>query len=128
MRRNAQLLPFLPLALLVVLVVRALRPLVTIRFGAFPSLLIGAFAIHPEIYLCQRDAGTHDRRAIDIFYYRWPVCNLQLKKMWDRVFHVSQLVSLPDRLNRWLPGGQSHVISSRHFPSRDADGLACDAG
>ena len=122
-RRRIRFLPFLPLALLVVLAVRVLRPLVTIRFGPLPSALIGHFAPNPEVYLCEQEAGIYGRRGVDVFYYKGETCNLQLKKMWDRSLHVSQLVSLPDRLNRWLPGGQSHVVPWRLNQDRDTHSL-----
>ena len=123
MLRRIRFLPFLPLAFLVVLVVRAVRPLVTIRFGPFPSALLGHFAPNTEVYLCERDAGIHGPRGIDVFYYSGKACNVQLKKMWNRILHVSQLVSLPDKLNRWLPGGRSHVIPWRRGDPRDNHGL-----
>ena len=94
----------------VVLLVRALRPLVVIRFGRLPSTHIGHFAGDTEAYLCKRDAGLHGRRTFDIFYHTSPVCNHQLKKMWDRTLNVCSLARWVDWANRWLPGGQSHVI------------------
>jgi putative glycosyltransferase (TIGR04372 family) len=87
------------------------------------SYRIGHFAANAEVYLCERDAGIHGKHAFDIFYHQPPVCNLQLKKMWDRTLHVSRLVGLPDRLNRWLPGGHSHEIPWRHYQARDIYGL-----
>ena len=111
----------LPLAALVVLVVRALRPVVLIRLGPLSSDRIGHFAANTELYLCQRDLGMQDTRALDIFYHTRPVCNQQLKRMWDRTLHVSGFVRLPDRLNRRLPGYQRHVIPMPR--DRDLQGL-----
>ena len=43
------------LAMPVVLVVRAVRPLILIRFGHMQSERIGHFAANTELYLCNRD-------------------------------------------------------------------------
>ena len=104
------------LAAPVVLVVRALRPVVVIRFGSLISGRIGHFALNTELYLCERDAGMHMRRTFDIFYNNSPVCNQQLKRMWDRTLHVSQFAMVVDRLNKFLPGGANHVAPMPSIP------------
>jgi putative glycosyltransferase (TIGR04372 family) len=113
------MLPAIP----VVLAIRALQPLVLIRFGSLVSQSIGHFAANTELYLCRRDAGMDSPRAIDIFYHTSPVCNQQLKKMWDRTLHVSYLACPLDSLNRLLPGGEKHVIPWPHHGDRDTHGL-----
>ena len=113
----------LPLAFPVVLIIRALRPLVLIRFGQLASERIGHFAANTELYLCERDAGMDSQRAIDVFYHTYQVCNQQLKKMWDRTLHVSHLACPLDSLNRLLPGGESHVIPWPPSGDRDIHGL-----
>jgi len=108
----------------VLLVVRALRPVVAIRFGPFRSERIGHFAANTELYLCERDAGMHGRRTFDIFYYISPVCNQQLKRMWDRTLHVCHFAHFTGSLywlNRHLPGGQA--IPWRCEQQRDIHGL-----
>lgn len=116
---------FLPmlLAIPVVLCIRALRSCVLIRLGPLRSERIGHFAGNTEMYLCRRDAGMDNQRAIDIFYHTSPVCNWQLKKMWDRTLHVSPLACPVDRLNRLLPGGESHVIPWPRTGDRDIHDL-----
>lgn len=121
--RKVRTLVLAPLAFLVVVVVRALRPLLVIRFGPLVSYRIGHFSANTEVYLCELDAGLHGHRAIDIFYHIAPISNHQLKKMWDRSIQVSSLVSLPDRINRRLPGGDKHVIPWRKHQARDIHGL-----
>ena len=111
------------LAGLVVLMVRALRPLVVIRFGRLYSTRIGHFAANTELYLCEHDAGMHGRQTLDVFYHASPVCNQQLKKMWDRRLHVSRFARALDRLNRRLPGGENHVIPGPSNQDRDIHGL-----
>jgi len=119
--RKAHLLLGMVLAMPVVLVVRALRPLVLIRFGPLRSERIGHFAANTELYLCRRDMGMDDQRTIDIFYHTSPVCNQQLKRMWDRTLRVSRFAYPACRLVRLLPGYEEHVIP---MPSdRDIHGL-----
>lgn len=113
----------LPLAFPVILVIRALRPLVLIRFGPLVSESFGHLAANTEMYLCRRDAGMDNPRAIDIFYHTSPVRNQQLKKMWDRALHVSYLACPLDSLNRLLPGGERHVIPWPPRGDRDIHGL-----
>ena len=95
----------------ILLVVRALRPVVLIRFGMLASPRIGHFAANTELYLCERDVGLQNNRAIDIFYLDPTfVCNTQLKRMWHRVLHVSYFARPLQRLCRCLPGYEKHVI------------------
>lgn len=95
----------------ILLVVRALRPVVLIRFGMLASPRIGHFAANTELYLCERDAGLQNRSAIDIFYLDPTfVCNAQLKTMWHRTLRVSYFARPLQRLCRWLPGYEKHVI------------------
>ena len=104
-------------AILPVMAVRALRPLVLIRFGVIHSDRIGDLANDPEYYLCQREAGTHKPRAIDILYYNHhPVCNGYLKAMVDRTLRVWGPARWMDRANRRMPGGNAHTIN---IPGRD---------
>jgi len=101
----------------VILVVRALRPIALIRFGLLPSPRMGHFAGNTELYLCERDLGLQNNRAIDIFYLDPTfVCNTQLKKMWCRILYVSWFARWLDKTNRLLPGCEKHVI-----PMRDED-------
>jgi putative glycosyltransferase (TIGR04372 family) len=107
------LLLFLPF----LLIVRLLRPLIVLRFAPLRSDRIGHFAGNIEVYLCERDAGLNSpsRRFVDVFYYTLPICNSQLKKMWDRTLHICPFdISLLDRLNRLLPGGEEHAILMPH--------------
>ena len=113
----------LVLAVPLVLAARLLRPLILIRFGGMHSARFCHFATDLEVYLCERDAGLHGRRVVDLFYYVQPVCNQQLKKMWDRVLPVSRLAYWAARLNSWLPGGQPHVVPWPFHADHDLYGL-----
>src|SRR3989338_9927363 len=95
----------------ILLVVRALRPVVLIRFGMLFSPRIGHFAANTELYLCERDVGLQNRSAIDIFYWDpFFMCNTQLKKMWSRTLRVSYFARPLRRLCRILPGWEKHVV------------------
>lgn len=100
----------LGLAVLPLLVIRLIRPLAVIRFASLYSHSIGPFCAITEIYLCERDAGMHGHRVLDLFCHQPVVCNQQLKKMWNRTLRVSQLVYPLDKLNRLLPGGAVHTV------------------
>lgn len=122
LQKRGRMLLLMALAVPVVLVVRALRPLVVIRFGCLISHRIGHFAGNTELYLCERDAGMHSQRTHDIFYHTFPICNNQLKKMWDQMLHVSRFARYLDMINRYLPGGRDHVILTSNN-DRDVHGL-----
>lgn len=110
--RKLVILVALPFALPVVLLIRAIRPLLLIRFGVLMSDRIGHFAINTEMYLCERDAGLQPRGAFDIFMLcsLGQICNEQLKTMWARQLRIWQWAYVLDRLNRCLPGWQPHVV------------------
>ena len=98
------------LALVPVLLIRCLRPFVLVRFSNLQSERIGHFAANTELYLCHRDTGLLGRKSIDLFYHSKPICNQQLKKMWERVLTIHWFVGRMDTINRWLPGGSAHLV------------------
>ena len=104
----------------VVLLVRALRPLLHVRFGPLLSDRIGHFAGNTELHLCQRDVGLHGKVHDIFYYYAVPICNQQLKKMWDRTLHISRVAKWVGLANRCLPGGERHSIRT---PVYDTSGL-----
>ena len=101
------------LAVPAVLLMRLMRPLIRIRVGPLSSSRIGPFSAHLEVYLCERDAGLHGRRALDLFYHALPVCNRQLQAMWDRTLPVHRFVASLARVNRWFPGAAAHQVPMR---------------
>ncbi|MDO8603594.1 MAG: TIGR04372 family glycosyltransferase [Candidatus Omnitrophota bacterium] len=101
-----------PVLLLMVLCIRLLRPLVLIRFGGLISSRIGHFAGNIELYLCDRDFNKNKSRKLDIFYHTSFICNRQLEKMWRRVLRISPIANWLDKINRFIPGWESHEISS----------------
>lgn len=119
LRRLLVNLPLFLLALLIVLLVRLLRPLILIRFGKLISSRIGHFAADAELYLCECEEGMQNPKALDIFYYSSPICNRQFKKMCDRMMYVFSFAKWLDRANRRLPGGNKHTIINKSKGSRD---------
>ena len=114
--RNVITLLSLPLALPAVLIIRLIRPFVVIRFGTLMGRRIGHFAANTEISLCERDAGINVPRQpfVDIWYHMPFICNIQLKRMWDRTMNVwpAAVVKPVDRLNRFLPWNRANVIQT----------------
>jgi len=104
-----------------VLIVRLIRPLVLIRFG---GLLTGGMATDymMEIHLCERDAGLHGPRVLDLFCCGPIVVNQQLKMMWERIVHFSRFARAAERVNRFLPGGVRHKMPWARIPM-DVHGL-----
>lgn len=123
LRKFLVMLIFLPYTLPALLIVRALRPLVLIRLYPMNSERIGNLAFFTEMYMCRHDNEVSRRPIHDIFYYDMPVANKQLKKMWDRVLHVSFLARPVDTLNRSLPRGTANIIPPNLFIGSDPEGL-----
>ena len=94
----------------IILIVRALRPWVLVRFGQLKSPAFGEFAATTELYLCERDAGSQPNRSIDIFHLGYRISNQQLKKMWARTLHIFSLGRPLYDANSLLPGGKPHKI------------------
>ncbi len=116
-----KLIFLLPVYLPFIILVRLLRPWLILRFGPFIGDRIGHFAGNIEIYLCERDAGLNvpHKRFLDILYFNTSVCNNQLRKMWERIIHISPIdLSVFDRLNRRFSGGKIHSIL---MPNLDRD-------
>lgn len=110
-------LPYLMLAIPSVLLLRCIKPIVIIRIAQIDfTIAFGhSWAIQP--YLCERDAGLQEKKGIvDIFY-----TILTPKNKWFfakcqehiRIFTNSKLLEMIDRVNRWIPGYQDHVIFIR---------------
>lgn len=124
----------LAIALPIVLVIRAIGPVIKIRLSPMHSSHIGAFAANTEIYLCERELGMHGRRIVDLFYHSYShsgtdeinekACNQQLKIMWDRTLNVHSYAKWLDRVNHHIPGGKPHKVSWRgHRADSDIHGV-----
>jgi len=107
---------FFPVGLVLVLIMRLIRPLILIRINVLVSERIGHFAGNTELYLCERDEGINvpEGPYIDLWYHNWPISNKQLACMWNRVLHVGPrwLFSSVKIVNDLIPGGEVHQIGS----------------
>ena len=59
----------MPAAILMVVVIRIIRPLVFIRFGFFTVDRIGHFAFDIERYLTERRLNKVTRKTLDLFFF-----------------------------------------------------------
>lgn len=118
--RNWALLPWLAC---IVLVIRLLRPLVLIRIGTINGARIGHFVYETDLYLCERKAGLHPRRSLDLFYYSSPPCNAQMDRLFRRALRIAPWVRRLDAVNRALPGGEAHTVK---ILGRDLPGMHRD--
>ena len=123
LKRKGSSLVLLLLAILPLVFIRAIRPLVAIRFIELISDRIGPYAGEPEVYCSEKDAGMHGGRVFDVFYNQPYICNDQLKVMWDRSLRVWQFARPVGRLNSLIPGGRSHVVPWRVNEHRDLYGV-----
>lgn len=111
------------LAVIVVLLVRLIRPIKTIRFGIIASIRIGHFASEPELYLCMREAGLLPQKTLDLFWYSGTISNAQLKKMWDRTLHTSPFYQRLYLVTRQFFQDNRHLIARLPAQDRDVHGL-----
>jgi len=107
---------FSPVGLVLVLVMRLIRPWILIRINVLVSERIGHLAGNTELYLCEQEVGINvpEGRYIDLWYHNWPICNWQLARMWNRVLHVGPrwLLAPVKMVNDLIPGGELHKINS----------------
>jgi|TARA_B100001964_G_scaffold242762_1_gene318558 putative glycosyltransferase (TIGR04372 family) len=115
-------IPMFLFGILCVLLVRMLRPLKLIRFGMLYGYRIG-LAANIEVYLCERDAGLHGHKSLDIWFPQTSIANHQLHKMWCRILHVYSFAEWLDKANRFIPGGAKHCLPLRRNQDRDVHGL-----
>ena len=110
-------------AIILVIIVRCLRPIKLIRFGSLRSERIGHFAANTELYLCKKDIELDDPKALDIFYHSSPISNHQLKIMWDRTLHIYRFARILDYYNKKISGGNQHIIPWPEGGDRDIHNL-----
>lgn len=108
-------------AIALVLMIRALRRLVLIRFVQINSSRYGPFTFDTELYLQELDAGSRSGRTFDIYYFESEISNQQLEKMWGRTLRTWQGAGHVAKVNRHLPGGDDHRISIPNWSSHPHD-------
>lgn len=117
-------IPFLPIALLALPIIRLIRGAILIRCGDIVTRHIGHFALNTELYLCEKDKNINRPRGkyIDMpFFPSSPACNSQLLKMWKRVIKTYSALPLEALawLNNAIPGGKVHNIGANINNDRD---------
>ena len=110
-------LPFYPISILLLIIIRTIRPWFLIRWSGLDNGRIGNFAFETEYYFCKREAkiDTPSQKYIDIFFFTKKInCNNQLKKMIRRnLLILPFFFLLPlQRLNFLVPGGKIHEIDT----------------
>ena len=106
---------WLVLSIPLVVVLRGISPLLTIRFAKVQTDRLGhIYTI--EVYLSEQDLGLRPKRTFDIFYF-YPIpsiiSNQQVFKMWQQNVYFIPLVHMAyfaDRINRLLPGYEKHIV------------------
>lgn len=93
-----------------VILARALRPIVLIRFRCLNSPRLGHYAANTELYLCEKDFGLHGPKTIDIFGVLPYVCNQFLHTKWKEHLRISRMGRALDIANRKLPLRDAHII------------------
>lgn len=127
----------LPLAIMLRVVLFAIKPIVHIRFGQLWCDRLGPFAMFPELYLCEQDAGVKPSKYLDIWYHydrdayllqdpvnpSQAICNQQLDAMWKRLIRVHDVARYMDRLNRILKPGSSDFVVDAATEMADRENL-----
>lgn len=117
------LISTIPIFIILLIVIRLIRPWLLIRLGELESAGIGHFSLPVEIYLSEGDCGLHDpgQNFLDIWYLNKIVCNTVLKEKWNRIFKIwpRHIVKPIDVLNRLIPGGKIHTVPYRKITDRN---------
>lgn len=110
------LIPFFPLILPIIFLMRIVSFFYTIRIGNLESNAIGHFSLPIEIYLSELDCGIHkNTRVLDLWYLHKIVCNRALENKWrEHLFILPRFMLQPlDLINQIIPGGKKNVIPFR---------------
>lgn len=111
-----------PVSIVVVLGMRALRPLVLVRVGQIRSDRIGHFGVDAPLHLADQTLRAKAPRIVDLFYISKETCNDQWAKMARRHLSVYWWVRYLVIVNQWFPSGVEHQTRSVNG-SRDIEGL-----
>jgi len=99
------------LAIPLVLLIRILSPLVTVRILKLGIFKIGLVLPVFDTFVCRRKAGLNGSRTIDFCCFgEKEICNGQVKKMIERSIPIHPFAFWVDKVNRCIPGWEKHVI------------------
>ena len=114
---------FMPFAIPVILLIRAIKPIIYIRFRVISTSEIGHFVADAGLLLCE--SVLDNTNIKDLYWLRKPVSNSQIEKMVKRVFYIRWWVKYLYIANIFIPGGKKHSLPSPRYlsGSRDTKGL-----
>jgi putative glycosyltransferase (TIGR04372 family) len=115
---NLSLIPFLPIIVPIVILIRALKYFYLIRIGNLESNGIGHFSLPVEIYLSELECGIHkNSKVIDLWYLHKIVSNKALRDKWrEHLIILPRIILKPIHLvNRIIPGGLDNEIPYRRI-------------
>jgi len=102
-------LPLYGAALLVVLLVRLLRPVKLIRFGHIRNHTIGTTALHVATYVTDRQLNDlQPARSWDLFFHTEPHANRAFDRMIEGTLRIHPFARYCNAVNARLPGGAAH--------------------
>jgi putative glycosyltransferase (TIGR04372 family) len=110
--------------LITIFIVRILRPIVIIRFGAIRSDVLGASMQVSEFYLSSKEINPEN--FIDLFYFNSKSPNKQWELMIRKQLKANQFIRYVDRINLLIPGGEKHNVNMTSYCrgyQRDLDGV-----
>lgn len=112
------LIPILPILLPLIVILRLINPLFSIRMGNLESEGIGHFSLPVEIYLNELDLGIHrNKRTIDLWYLDKVICNKALLNKWKaHLIILPRFILKPFHiLSGYIPGKKLNEIPFRRL-------------
>jgi len=114
-----------PFGMVLVLIMRVIRPVVLVRLGSMNTTRLGHLLIDVEMATAERECGVNTKhpRTLDL-WYPWragqSTANEQLLRMWKRSLHVwpALLLEGAAHVNGLVPGGNPHKIPFRKESGR----------
>ena len=100
----ASLIAFLPMV-----VMRIMRPLILIRLSSIRNDRIGSFCPDSSYLFATKPTNRWPPLTFDWYFFSGISCNHQWERMVKRKLFVHNWVRYLNFINRWIPGGFSHV-------------------
>ena len=111
-----------PVAIIGVIIIRAIRPWVLVRIGTIRTCRIGHFCMDASLHLAYGALKPAGDRTLDFFWIAKKTSNEQWARMVRRQLSVHWWVAYLIPFNDLLPGGYVHQVPSV-TDSRDIHGL-----
>ena len=121
--KNISIIFFVPIAIPLIFLIRAIKPIIHIRFRFISTPQIGHFIADTGILLCESVIDNNNIK--DWYWLQKPISNSQIEKMVKRIFYVRWWVRYLYIANHFIPGGKQHSLPPpRNLNgSRDVKGL-----